>query len=86
MISRIKLTFKEIREAILLMQEDKLPEQMLKQFLANAPTNEEKDAINEYLNEEEDLERREERIGTLGKAEQFFVEVPVKMACDNVLV
>ncbi|KAG5462063.1 MAG: formin homology 2 domain-containing protein, partial [Olpidium bornovanus] len=38
MISRIKLSLADLRRAIMKIEDEKLPEQMLQQFLANVPT------------------------------------------------
>ncbi|RKP20512.1 FH2-domain-containing protein, partial [Rozella allomycis CSF55] len=65
MLSRIKMTFPEVKEAILRVDEEKITEQMIKQFLNFIPTQEETGLLMEYENSSEQLE----------KADQFFIQM-----------
>lgn len=51
------------------MDDTKVNEQMIKQFIANAPTEEDVDLIQEFVDTSPD------QVQTLGKAEKFYVEV-----------
>ncbi|KAI9142770.1 formin homology 2 domain-containing protein [Paraphysoderma sedebokerense] len=75
MVSRIKMAFPEMRQAILAVQEDKLTEQLLNQFLANAPTSDEAEILNDYAQGTQ--EERSAKIADLDKAEQFLCEMMV---------
>jgi len=69
MISRIKMSYPEVRKAILTLNEDLLPDQLIKQFLLYIPTPEESDQIHDFISGDES------KLVELGKAEQFFYEV-----------
>lgn len=66
LISRVKMSFQEIREALLKLDEDKLTEQMIVQFLETVPSPEELALLSDFP-EEEKIK--------LGVAEQFLAEV-----------
>ena len=65
MLSRVKMSFSDLRLNILRVSEDQLSEQLLRQLLQYIPTSEEQVLLTENL---ENLEQ-------LGKAEQFYMEV-----------
>jgi diaphanous 1 len=65
MISRIKISFQELRQAVIGMQEEKLGEQLIKQLLVYIPTSDEQEALSDYA----------DNPFQLGKAEQFYLEV-----------
>jgi hypothetical protein len=65
MISRIKMSFPDVRKAILNMSEELLPESLLKQLLQYVPTTEETALLMENL----------DNYDILGAPEQFYVEV-----------
>ncbi|KAJ3079256.1 Dishevelled associated activator of morphogenesis 2 [Quaeritorhiza haematococci] len=69
MLGRIKLTFPAIRDAILMIQEENLTENMIKQFLQSVPTEDEAMLIRDYVGGDE------RKLKELGKAEQFFYEM-----------
>ena len=64
MLSRIKLSFTEIKEAILRVDTSIVNEEMLKQFLSFIPTAEDREILEDYENPI-----------NLGKAERFFIEM-----------
>ncbi|KAJ3135013.1 hypothetical protein HK101_004291, partial [Irineochytrium annulatum] len=74
MLSRIKLPFSEIREDVLSAAEA-LPENLVKQFMAFVPTEQEIATIRDYVNDRSDGSTAEERMKELGKAELFFLEL-----------
>ncbi|KAJ3316974.1 hypothetical protein HDU76_001433 [Blyttiomyces sp. JEL0837] len=75
MLSRVKMPYSEIREAILAVNEDKLSETLLKQFLQFVPTEEEISLIKDYVEHDASPAMMAERIKELAKAEQFFLEM-----------
>lgn len=64
-MSRVKLTFAEIKQAILDVRDDLVPENLLKTLLESAPTSEEEILVRE----------NESNYSQLGKAEQFYCEI-----------
>jgi hypothetical protein len=70
LLSRIKLGFPEIREAILAMDEEKIDEQMLIQFIESVPTPEETVVLNKVQRSEVDR---------LSAAEQFLFGVSLPL-------
>ncbi|KAH6579599.1 hypothetical protein BASA50_000650 [Batrachochytrium salamandrivorans] len=69
MLGRVKLSYSEIREALLKMQDDKLQETLIKQLQVNKPTVEDIELIKEYTG------GNDQKLRELGKAEQFLWEV-----------
>jgi len=67
MLSRVRLSFPDIRKAILIVDDTLLTEQLLKSFLEHIPTTEECEALAMYVHGD--------GAKNLGNAEQFFVEV-----------
>jgi hypothetical protein len=65
MLSRVKMSFKDLRLAILGVNETVISEQFLKQLQSHIPTNEEQAQLAEH---ESDVE-------SLGTAEQFYCEM-----------
>ena len=65
MLSRIKMSFPEIRRAILSASEELLSEQLLKQFMQHAPTPDEVALLSEHIDE----------YSTLAAPEQFLIEM-----------
>ncbi|KAI3630893.1 hypothetical protein MIR68_012328 [Amoeboaphelidium protococcarum] len=65
MLSRIKMTYPEIRLAILGLSEDLLSESFIRQLLLYIPTQEEQTMLTENL----------DQYGRLGKPEQFYIEI-----------
>lgn len=65
MLSRVKLSFTEIKEAVLQMAEEKLSDTFVKQLLNYIPTTEEQTALSENL----------DTYDQLGKPEQFYIEM-----------
>ncbi|KAJ3097871.1 hypothetical protein HDU97_004491 [Phlyctochytrium planicorne] len=73
MLGRIKHKFSEIRTAVLSVNETILTENIVKQFVAFIPTDEEIGLIKDYV--EDGSGNSAERLNSLGKAEQFFYEM-----------
>ncbi|KAL5035841.1 hypothetical protein BDV3_005682 [Batrachochytrium dendrobatidis] len=69
MLGRVKLSYSEIREALLQMQEDKISETLIKQLQVNKPTPEDIELIKEYTG------GKDAKLSALGKAEQFLWEI-----------
>lgn len=65
MLSRVKLSFAELKNAIIGVREEILGEQLLKQLLTYIPTADEQAALMEQI----------ENFDQFGKAEKFYVEV-----------
>jgi hypothetical protein len=70
MLGRIKISFPELRIAILNCNETILTETIVKQFLQFIPTKEESNLIQDYLGSSPD-----EKLVGLGRAEQFYHEM-----------
>ncbi|KAJ3127754.1 hypothetical protein HK098_005871 [Nowakowskiella sp. JEL0407] len=68
-LGRIKLSYPEIRQSLIKMDLEKITDEMVKQFLANAPTVEEIEQIKDYLGGDES------KFKDLGKPEQFSWEM-----------
>eukprot|EP00842_Homolaphlyctis_polyrhiza_P000076 jgi/Hompol1/1069/HPOL_001173-RA len=80
MLGRVKLSFPEIREALLQMQEDKISETLIKQLQLNKPAPEDIELIKEHIG------NSESKINELGKAEQFLWEVNKVPRLDQRLI
>ena len=76
MLSRVKLPYSEIREAILSMNLTIITENLVKQFLQFIPSGDEIAIISDYINHNNpSISIQADRIKDLGKVEQFFYEV-----------
>ncbi|KAI8926996.1 formin homology 2 domain-containing protein [Entophlyctis helioformis] len=69
MLGRVKVSFTELRDTLIQMQEDKVSETLIKQFQVNKPTPEDLELIKEYTG------GKEAKVSELGKAEQFLWEM-----------
>nr|KAJ3419031.1 hypothetical protein HK105_007490 [Polyrhizophydium stewartii] len=69
MLGRVKLSYVEIREALIRMEEGKISETLIKQLQVNKPTPEDIELIKEFTG------GNEQKLVELGKAEQFLWEI-----------
>ena len=80
-LARIKMPNPEITSSIIKLQEEKLTEQLINQFLSSIPTQEESDPFLEYVNCP--VEERQAKISELDKAEQFVCALLLVPRCEQ---
>ncbi|KAJ1557054.1 hypothetical protein HK405_000969, partial [Cladochytrium tenue] len=76
MLSRVKVPFKDLREAVLAGDDAILPDALVRQFLQFVPTEDEAASIRAHVDRDAQTQQEKDgRLRSLGKAEQFFYEM-----------
>eukprot|EP00834_Sanchytrium_tribonematis_P000590 NODE_11_length_54881_cov_1.430718.p3 type:complete len:952 gc:universal NODE_11_length_54881_cov_1.430718:36331-33476(-) len=80
-LARIKMSNSEITQTIIKVQEEKLNEQLINQFLGAIPSTDESDLFHEYVTSP--VDEREKKIAELDKAEQFVCALLLVPRCEQ---